>query len=699
MRRGQAGPDSWRKQFTRRAVLLVVFTLCFFAVLAYRLVAIQVVRRSDFSQQAQVQYQRRLDIQGQRGTIYDSRNFPLGVSVPATSFYAIPSEVKKKGEVARVFAGVTGSSANRLRMRLDSNSYFVWLARGLSHEARESVLNSRLDGVFPLTEARRFYPREEVLSSVLGFTDPDGRGLDGLEFEFDRYLRGAPGWRVIEQSALGESYRFLESPSRPPTAGHDIILSLDLFCQGVAHAELVRAVTRHQARAGAVILLEPSSGRILAMASVPVGKASGGPEQKLNNLTTRHTFEPGSAFKAITASAALDAGLIRPSDMIYCEKGQHAFYGHVFHDVKPYGWLDFAEVIEVSSNIGVAKVARKLEARTLYRYSRDFGIGTVTGVQLPGEEKGVLRELGDWQPLSLASVAIGHEISVTPLQLALAFAAIANGGELMVPFLEERIVSADGEVVHQGRPRRVRRVIKKETAEQVSLMLEEAVRSGTGKEAAIPGYRVAGKTGTAQKSKPGIAGYSEGAYTAVFCGYLPADNPELLCLVMLDEPKGLYYGGRVAAPVFRRIMTRLVQYMDIRGDKLVPELWREPGNLIVMVPRLVGNRHHMAESLLRGKQLVSEIRGSGPIVISQDPSANQEVILGSRVTIELGEELSPDELAVPKFLGLSLRQALNLAQERGLRLDPEGTGRVRDQSPRPGSRTRPGSVVTVQLRS
>lgn len=546
---------AWRGRF---ALLLLLLG---FAGLAVQLVRVQALRAPDLQAQARRQAVHPVRVPALRGPILDRNGAPLAVSTPVESVYANPGKVKAgSGEVRRLAAALD-ADPDYLRDRLAAEAPFVYLKRQVPPAVAERVRRLGLTGIGSLREYRRYYPAGEVAAHVVGVAGVDGQGLEGVELAFDGRLTGRSGRRLVRRDALGREIRTLRV-LRAAEPGASLRLSLDGRLQYTAYQAVKEAVARQQAKAGMAVVLKPHTGEVLALANVPSYNpnhlAASVPAERRNRAIT-DALEPGSIFKPFTVASALEEGLVRPGTMIHCENGLMRVGEHRVHDSHPMGRVAVRTVIQKSSNIGAAKIALQQDNLHLWRHLRDFGFGMRPGTRFPGEARGILHPPGEWQPFDRAAIGFGHGVAASALQVARAYAVLANEG-LRLP-LTLRSREEDG--APSGR-----RVIGAETARQVTAMLNRAVGpGGTGERAAVAGYRVAGKTGTAQK--PGPDGYRKGKYVASFAGFAPVDNPRLVAVVMIDEPKEDHYGGTVAAPVFRRIMARGLRFARVppRPDK------------------------------------------------------------------------------------------------------------------------------------
>ncbi len=553
MNDGKNAIRSWRRRSLGAGLFL------FAAVLAARAVDVQILDSDFLQDQGDARFLRTVSIPAHRGMITDRNGEPLAISAPVDSVWANPKAVRLDAARERELARLLGLTPSRLRQRLaDRDREFVWLRRHVSPDTAARVRALGIDGVFLRQESRRFYPAGEVTAQVVGITDVDERGQEGLELALDERLRGVPGLQRVLKDRIG---RVVEQVAlvRPPRPGEDLALSLDRRIQYLAYRELKAAVRRHHAQSGSLVILDVASGEILAMVNQPSVNPNdrrGLRSEALRNRAVTDLFEPGSTIKPFVVAAALASGQYRPDTPIDTRPGTFRVGRKVIHDVHDQGLIDVARVIQKSSNVGIAKIALSLPRETLWETYNDVGLGLETGSGFPGEPSGRLPFFSDWDPLTQATLAFGYGMAVTPLQLAQAYAVLAAGGLLRPPSF-----------LRLDRPPAGRRVLDVDVVRQVRAMMEGVVSAeGTARRAAVPAYRVAGKTGTVRKS--GVGGYREDRYAAWFAGMAPASRPRLVAVVVIDEPQGDYYGGQVAAPVFARVMAGALRLLDVPPDGL-----------------------------------------------------------------------------------------------------------------------------------
>jgi len=558
----------------RTVVVGVLLGLGFLVALG-RLFHLQVLHAEELAQLAGRQHQKILTVEGGRGAITDRNGKILAITMEVPSVFGAPKYVSNPRATAVRLSRVLKGDVRQLEAKLKSERDFVWLQRRLAPERAEALQGLSLGGIGVIPEGRRFYPKGVMLSHVLGFGDIDNQGLEGLERRYDAVLRGERGRLVVERDAFGGAVFPKGLNYVAPSPGKDLVLTIDEVVQYIAEQELAEAVARTRAASGVVIVVEPKTGALLAMAVRPTfnpNEPKGDPNLWRNRAVS-DAYEPGSTFKLVAAAAALEERLVSPDEFIDGENGQYVVENTVVHDHHKNGWMTFAQVLQKSSNIGMVKVAQRLAPEKLAWYINAFGFGQKTDVDLTGEQRGLTKDLHDWSRRTQASIAMGQEIGVTPLQLVMAVSAIANGGWLMRPYVVSEVRSSTGETLARVEPVVRRHPISAQTAKALTEIMRGAVLpGGTGTLGAVPGYDVAGKTGTAQKIDPLTGGYSATRMVSSFVGFLPADDPKLAILVVVDEPQTEHWGGTVAAPVFQRIAAQAVRHLGI-----VPKT--EPGQI------------------------------------------------------------------------------------------------------------------------
>lgn len=569
-------PGSSRNKRGGTAALFLVSSLLTvgFLLVTVRLVVLQVFQHDEWSKRAEREHEKNVSIQAERGAIYDRNGTVLAMSVEVPSVYAVPGEIRNSAAVSRKLGPILKIDPKSLAKKLDDGKNFVWLARKIDPAKAEEIRRLQLNGIGFVMESQRFYPKRALFGHLLGFAGLDNRGLEGIELKYDTTLRGEKGWLVLERDAHGKSIFPKDLNYIAPSRGKDLYLTVDEVIQHISERELDRVVDQTRAKGGTIIVMDPWSGEILGMAVRPrfnPNTVRTHQPSEWRNRAITDSYEPGSTFKIVTAAAALEEKVVDPNEMIDCEEGSYRIFGTVMNDHDPVGVVPFRQVIAKSSNIGTAKVAQRLGEKRMSDYIRAFGFGERLGIDLLGEMPGLVRDPKQWSKRSLASISIGQEIGVTPLQVITAVSAIANGGWLMTPHLVRQVkeidlqrVGGEGRVVKESSPQVRRRAVSEGTAREMVRILEGVVsKTGTGLLAAIPGHSVAGKTGTAQKIDPATGRYSRHAYVSSFVGFAPAEDPAVAILVMIDEPEGEGWGGTVAAPVFSAIGREVLHYLKV----------------------------------------------------------------------------------------------------------------------------------------
>lgn len=556
--------------------LAVLFTL-----FSFRLVQLQVVRHDQYSAMAAQTHVRKEIIHARRGAIEDVHGELLAENLPVQRVVADGSHIRNPVEVADVLAEHLGVDAEEWRERLGSGRRYMVVARQVNQEKvfqiRDELRERNLRGIFFEHDVSRIYPNGSMLSHVIGFLDNQHDGALGIERTNNHYLRGHDGYRFIERDGTGREIVPYRGQERSPQDGYNVRLSIDMGLQLIVEDELDQVMEEYDPVSAVIVMIEPDTGRVLAMASRPtfdLNDRATYQSEFMHNQAVISMLEPGSTFKIVTAAAALNERLVEPGTLIYCENGRFSYGGRTLRDHRPYGQLSVHDILVKSSNIGSAKMAIQMGEQRLYEYVRRFGFGERTGIDLPGEIPGLVHPPHRWSRISITRIPMGHEIGVTPLQLASAMAVIANGGRLMAPQIVDSVRDRQGRVIVDYSPVEVRRVVGPEAAAKVREALKDVTEpGGTATRAAVEGYQVAGKTGTAQKPSP-EGGYMANDYIVSFAGYFPAENPAAVCVVIVDQARnarGANYGGLVAAPVFSRIAARSLSYLDISPRKEEPE--------------------------------------------------------------------------------------------------------------------------------
>lgn len=543
----------------RRFWITNFFLFSFFLIIFYQLIQLMVIRKPALERLAARQHRLVVEVPPLRGQIVDRKGRELATHLKVPSIYAIPRLIDKGGRpaLAKKLSRVLNLDEKFLLDRLGRKKSFIWIKRKVSSAEMEKVTKLDQPALGVLEEYKRFYPQGDLLAQILGFTDIDNTGLEGIELYWNRELQGRPGRRYTKRDALGREIKAFEVKTVPALDGHQVTLTIDQYIQYLTERALDRAFTTWKAQGGWAVVMEAKTGKVIAIASRPTFNPNDYekslPEARRNRAIT-DMYEPGSVFKIVAASAALNENKATPEKIFNCENGHYRYGSKVLHDVHPYGNLSLADVLVKSSNIGAVKIASLLEPKVFQSYIDGFGFGKLTGIDLPGEVPGYTRPPALWSKTSPYNIPMGQEILVTTLQMTAAMAVIANGGNLLTPYMIEKIQDHAGVSLRQRKPVIKQRVIRPEVAQTMRQILVRVIEEGTGKKARIDGISAGGKTGTAQKVLPGGRGYSHSNFIASFIGFAPADDPILVMGVVLDDPKPLYYGGTVAAPVFKEVM-------------------------------------------------------------------------------------------------------------------------------------------------
>jgi len=533
----------------------------FFAV---KLVLIQVFNSEYLSSRADEQHSHVITLEPKRGTIYDRRMRPFAVNVPAYSLYASPRTMtaSQKETVLRELPKIVSVSMEFLKNKLSRDKSFIWLLRKLSPEEMTKVKSQNLKGLNFLKESKRNYPNQSMAAQIIGFAGTENEGLEGIELKYNDFLHGHSGSARMLRDARQKDL-LIEESFLLPQHGFDLILTIDQTIQYIAERAMDKAFNKNNAKGATLVLINPKTGEILAMVNRPtydLSQISSSQSDSRRNRAVSDMYEPGSVFKIVTASAALEEEIVFEDDKFFCENGEYRVANHILHDHTSHGTLTFREVIEQSSNIGVVKIAQLLGGDLVNKYAQRYRFGRKTDIDLPGEVSGVLKPVSRWSKTSIGAVPIGHEVGVSTLQLACAVAAIANKGIYMKPFIVKYITDQKGEIIEEFHPKPVAQVISEKTARRLTDILVGVVENGTGKRARIKNIKVAGKTGTAQKIVNNV--YSHNKFYATFIGFAPADDPVIAMAIMFDEPHPNHYGGTVSAPVFQEVAENVLKYLN-----------------------------------------------------------------------------------------------------------------------------------------
>jgi len=680
-RPGTPGRNRGGRDPRKRLLIVAVLTVAWTGATLGRLAYLQLIRYSEYSSRAQHQQRVVVEVGAKRAEIFDRNLRALAMSVQMDSCFAVPSEIADPDMVARLLGRVLDVPAEEISTRLASSRSFVWIARKLPPEKADRIAALNLRGIYFQREGGRFYPKRELAAHVLGYVDIDEKGLGGVEYSLDDDIRSKPGRMLI----LADAHRrYYDSTDKAPDAGTTVVLTLDENIQYIAEKELDVAIRETHAQSGTILVENPSNGELLAVANWPTfnpnAAKDSAPESRMDRAASA-LYEPGSVFKIVTLSAAIDQEITNPDEVIDCQNGAIYIGRHRIRDHKPFGLLTVSQVLSNSSDIGAIKVGLRLGAPKFYDYIRAFGFGQPTGVDLPGESRGMLRRVENWTPVSTGSISMGQEIGVTPLQLITAMSAMANGGVIVRPHVVLALRRGT-QMIEPPQPQ-PRRVIRPTTAATMRRMLEGVVLNGTGKLARLDGYTTAGKTGTAQKFDPATGRYSTHQLIASFVGFAPINTPAVTVLVTLDSAVGLHQGGQVAAPVFKRVAQQVLAYLNVPQD--VPVAARNP--------RASGQLGQ--ESNLTDVSDFSSVQSETAGPSESSVSGTQEPAAGTPApTVEFPEG---EGILVPAFEGKTVREVTEECTKLGLNPVLVGTGIAIEQSPGAGATIRRGGSITVQF--
>jgi cell division protein FtsI (penicillin-binding protein 3) len=655
-----------------------------------RLIYVQLVQHSHYLTIAGKQQRRFLEITPKRGVIYDRNMHPLAMSVPVQSAFAVPTEIKDVDMATRLLSGVLAAPQDVVREKLESGATFVWIQRKLPAEKVQAISALNLKGIYFQEENQRFYPKRDMASHVLGFVDVDDKGLGGIEHEYDALIR-SKGEKIMVMSDAKK--RWFDGGEAQADRGVNIVLTIDEKIQYMAERELAAAIDKFHAPAGTVIVQDPNTGAILALANWPKFNPNVPLEASADARTDRAVsdiYEPGSTFKVITLAAAFDQNLIHAEEVFDCENGSVRVAGHLIHDHKKYGMLTVADILANSSDVGAIKIALRLGSPKLYDYIHAFGFGNPTGVDLPGESRGLVYSLKHWGSFSIASVSMGQEVGVTPLQMVNAVSTVANGGLVYKPHVVQEMRRSDQIVPLGGpsAPEDPRRAIKPETAATLRGLMEGVILHGTGKAARLDGWTAGGKTGTAQKIDPITKRYSPTKVIASFTGFAPINNPAVTILVSIDSPAGYPHdGATVSAPVFKRIAEQVLPYLDVPRD-------------VPLSPRLIQTVYHPDNNSHESSQddlaVVDFSAQAG--TVEEQPAASAKTRTDLQKLPEVMMAADEDGgIVVPDFTGKTMREVTESCLRLGLDPVLVGSSLAAQQTPEAGTKVRRGSKIIVEF--
>jgi cell division protein FtsI (penicillin-binding protein 3) len=687
-----------------RLMIVAALALLWMSAIGGRLAYLQLVRHSEYMARALRQQQRTIEISPKRGVIYDRNMNPLAMSIQVDSAFAVPNEIADVGLASRLLGGVLSVPRDVMEARLGSSGTFVWIQRKLAAEQAEAISALNLKGIYLQKENQRFYPNRDMAAHVLGFVDPDEKGLGGIESELDAQIRGKSEKVIVMADARQKKF---DGGQAVRERGANVILTLDEKIQYIAERELAAAIAKTHAPAGTVIVMNPNNGEILALANWPKfnpNSAVTAPAESRMNRAVSAIYEPGSTFKLITLAAAFDQGITNPDEVFDCQNGSIVIAGHRIHDHKPFGLLRVSDILAKSSDVGAIEVAMRLGAPRFYDYIRAFGFGTPTGVDMPGESRGLVHRLEHWTPTSIGAVSMGQEVGVTPVQLIAAVSAIANGGTLYKPHVVSELRRGDVVLPEQGilAAGEPKTVIRPQTAATLRRIMEGVVlKGGTGTLARLDGWTSAGKTGSAQKIDPDTGRYSATQLIASFTGFAPINNPAVTILVSLDSPVGQHEGGQVAAPVFKRVAEQVLAYLDVPRDvpvnaRLLQASYKQNEADTESLEDLSA-----ADFSAQPEELLPDTAAAGNTPPARNPASLQggktaEVRAAAPPSVTVSVDEGGD-IVVPDFLGRPMRDVTDECLRLGLNPVLVGSSLATGQSPAAGSKVKHGAKVTVEF--
>ena len=652
-------------RMARTRLSLVFWCLVLLAgAITVHLFRLQVMQREYYLAEADRQHKQKIVLQPRRGDILDINGEPLAVSAEGLDVYADPSQIANRNKTAAALASQLDIPRSYVMDRIGQQRAFVMIQQKVNPSRIRALREMKLPGIGFLPSSKRYYPRHAVAAQLIGYVGVDEVGLAGIEFALDSKLRGTPGWLIVQRDARRKLYNMLDYPLQQQCNGLNVRLTIEAEFQEIAEEALRRAVETSGAKNGCVVAVRPSTGEVLAMASYPgvdLNATRSFANGDFQNLATNMPFEPGSTFKPFVACALIGDGHVSLKDTVFCENGRWQIGRRTVPDVHHYGKLSFEEVLSKSSNIGMAKMVQKIDGKKLYRVLRSFGFGNYTGSEFGGEDRGRLNPPDKWDGMTKTSLSFGYGLLVTPLQMAMAYAALANGGVLMEPAIIAGICDDSGKASHVFESHQVRRTVSRDVVDKVRQAMIRVVVDGTGTSAQVPGFEVAGKTGTSMKTAPG-GGYGGNGYMSTFGGFFPADDPQLAIYVMINEPSfNLRWGGACAAPVFSEI---------IRNTMLSSSTVIDRSRLGLSAPEAI-------------------------IASTDNPKPARPVPPRREGAAAAEDEPALDPSVMPDVRGMSVRRAVGILTGLGLKVKVEGTIRVVNQDPAPESAIRSGQSCTL----
>jgi cell division protein FtsI (penicillin-binding protein 3) len=707
-----------------RLILFAAVLSFWILAVCFRLIQMQVLQYGDWQQRALRQQSRTINVEARRGVIYDRNGSELAMSIYVDSIFAVPSEIPDAESTASILGNILNTDPEDILARMKASRNFAWVMRKIDADTSQRVRNLNLKGIYFRKEPKRFYPQRELASQVLGYVGTDDEGLGGIELGFNDDLQGIPGRELISVDARRKFFGRVE---RQPEPGQNLVLTIDSTVQYIAEKELAQGIQNTKAIAGTVVVQNPRTGEILALANYPTFNPNvfnQVPKMSLKNHAVSDVYEPGSVFKIVTYSAAIEQHLTRPDELIDCQNGAINVFGMRIRDHEKLGTISVAQALAHSSDVAAIKVGMRLGDERFDHYIRAYGFGAQTGIELPGETRGLAKPASRWSKVSIGAISMGQEIGVTPVQVVSMISTIANDGVYTPP----RIVA--GELPPNAGPKPVvfhpaqqRRVVSSDTAVQMKKMMEGVVLFGTARRAMLEGYSVAGKTGTAQKVDPKTGTYSKTKYIASFVGFAPVNEPALTIAVILDSAEGLHQGGQVCAPVWRRIAQQVLEYMRVPHDlEVKPDPKRQALMASAKAADVDESSDHLGAPMMMNdtdnstaaadaNQIAAPASGTtdaqvkeaalqpGDTLPSATPTMSDALSGGQSPAPANGTAIVDVNggTAVPSFVGKTLRSAVESAQQQGVEISIVGTGIAREQFPPPGAHLTSGQRVTVRF--
>lgn len=697
-----------RINITLSVILLMLF------IVIVRLITLQIVDSEKYAIIAKKQSQTREIISPLRGIIFDRNMNPFVSNIYKVSVIVDPYKLKNPDTVATLLSGVFGKTKQEyLEKLINRNESSFYIERKAAVNDLKGLDTIRMEGFEVFKEPSRYYNLGQTASQIVGYNDIDNKGVSGIELSFNKDMTGKDGYMISRKDGRGNKRQDINYIQKEPESGANVILTIDKNIQQIAEEELASGISLYNAAKGKAVVVSVKTGEVLGMCTYPTFDPNNIKREDtagMKNAVISDIYEPGSTFKLITAAATIEEKLSNANSVINTESGRYNVYGMEIVDSYSASSLTFQEAVEKSSNIGFVKLSQKLGAERFFKYARDFGFGIYTGVELNGENRGYLKRPIDFTNGSLEYMSIGYQVSVNALQLTMAYSAIANNGMLMKPYILKKIVSPDGRILQESMPSPVRQVVSVETAKELTRLLKGVVERGTGVDAKLEGISIAGKTGTTQKLVDGE--YSSSSHISSFVGYFPVDNPEIIITVIIDEPKNGYYGGKVAAPVFQRIASRLIDYVGksngykdeyMVSNKMQNNTIEAAGNTKI-IPNLVNMRVKDAQEILNERNIefvlnneLSKNVSDEQVVYNQEPSYGSVYNNGTVVKLFISVKNNSNETGyiIPDVRKMSLRKAINKLVSEGFIIDVNGSGEVVDVFPKTGTKVSSNSKVII----